>query len=147
MRNQDSRGVLFHNINRSMTVGITATCMNSSSDELDHFITGALPVPAVQAVDSSHGHLSYPSLSAEGDSSRRESSSQPLSSPLFKDRIYVGNLHPSVDECASSPPTTPSFFFSPPPFPPRIVPKFMNAVFVKVHPRTSIFQVWQNHQC
>jgi len=77
--------------------------MNSNSDEtLDHFITGALPVPVIQVVDSSHEHLSYPSLNAEGDSSRRESSSQPLPSPLFKDRIYVGNLHPSVDECASS---------------------------------------------
>jgi len=92
--------------NPSITVGFTydhANYMNSNSDEtLDHFITGALPVPAIQAVDSSHEHLSYPSLNAEGDSSRRESSSQPLPSPLFKDRIYVGNLHPSVDECASS---------------------------------------------
>lgn len=76
--------------------------MDPNGDEtLDDLITGTSSVPTTQAVDSLHEHLSYPSLDTEDDSSRRESSSRSQSLPLFKDRIYVGNLHPSVDEYVS----------------------------------------------
>ncbi|KAF5353869.1 hypothetical protein D9756_007306 [Leucocoprinus leucothites] len=79
--------------------------MDSNADEtLDHFIAGPsvdldIPPPTSTGSEILNEHLSYPSLDIDDDdSSRQESSSHSQSPALFKDRIYVGNLHPSVDE-------------------------------------------------
>lgn len=47
-------------------------------------------------------HLSYPSIdsAAAGPSSLPATApANPAARPLLKDRLYVGNLHPTVDEC------------------------------------------------
>ncbi|KAJ3567898.1 hypothetical protein NP233_g6060 [Leucocoprinus birnbaumii] len=79
--------------------------MDSNSDEtLDHFIAGSSmdtsspPIITRVENDTLNEHLSYPSLDPEDESSHHESSSHSQAPALFKDRIYVGNLHPSVDE-------------------------------------------------
>ncbi|KXN88683.1 putative RNA-binding protein 18 [Leucoagaricus sp. SymC.cos] len=73
----------------------------TSDDSLDHFIAGPStesPQPSIPIDTSVNELLSYPSLDPEEQSPRQGDSSHSQSPALFKDRIYVGNLHPSVDE-------------------------------------------------
>jgi hypothetical protein len=58
------------------------------ADSLDEYIAGP-PTP------STSQHLSYPTPDLP-DKVEAPHSQAPQ---LFKDRIYIGNLHPSVDEC------------------------------------------------
>lgn len=66
------------------------------NDSLDHLISGS-PVGQINIGDINP--LSYPSLVSEEPETKPESSASSRSPQLCKDRIYVGNLHTSVDEC------------------------------------------------
>ncbi|KAF7760224.1 hypothetical protein Agabi119p4_10900 [Agaricus bisporus var. burnettii] len=66
-------------------------CMDA--DSLDAFIAG----PSTAHGASPSQHLSYPAFDTDPQPDKAESS-QSQHPQLCKDRIYIGNLHPSVDE-------------------------------------------------
>ncbi len=70
--------------------------VNNDNDSLDHFISGS-PIGQNIIVDI-NPHLSYPSQALGEPATRPESSILSRPPQLCKDRIYVGNLHTSVDE-------------------------------------------------
>jgi hypothetical protein len=55
-----------------------------------------------KVVSSASSHLSYPSFETEASTSTALAPSPP-SRELLKSRLYVGNLHQTVDECVSLP--------------------------------------------
>ena len=75
-------------------------------------------------------HLSYPSDIDPEPTSEQQQPQQPRQ--LLKDRIYIGNLHPTVDE--SVPP--PSLF----------TPSNLIIPLQKVLTPSSLFKVWQSFQ-
>lgn len=66
-----------------------ATSSNITLDDLEHL--------DVDNRATEESHLSYPQPSIPPTSQRQEPVEQPKR--LLSDRLYIGNLHPSVDEC------------------------------------------------
>ena len=74
-------------------------------------------------------HLSYPSVIDPEPTSEQQQPQQPRQ--LLKDRLYIGNLHPTVDESVPPLPLHPSNLIIP---------------LQKVLTPSSLFKVWQGFQ-
>lgn len=72
-------------------------------------------------------HLSYPSVPIDSVDESSSSTQQPRE--VLRDRLYIGNLHPTVDELVS-----------------RFPQMDFTLTYHQVHPPPSIFKVWKSHE-
>ena len=61
------------------------------------------PEPPATASSSTNPHLSFPPQEQEAQAPSKPLAPVPVPKQLLPDRLYVGNLHPSVDECVPRP--------------------------------------------